>query len=82
MNPGQSSLCRECAHFSLAASDRGHPSPCRRFRWVGTRHVSPHLVDDGTTCDRFESLPTLDVDPLDVALDAVDGGIELVDPGA
>ena len=57
MQAGQSPLCRECQHFSLAAFDRGHPAPCRRFGWRDERHVEPSMAPDGDSCSDFEPLP-------------------------
>ncbi|MFH1266674.1 MAG: hypothetical protein ABIK89_13170 [Planctomycetota bacterium] len=55
-NPGQALLCRTCAHFAAEAWNNGHPSPCRRFRWVDQKHVSPIMVGtaEGVACSDFE----------------------------
>ena len=70
MQAGLSPLCRECIHFSMAAADRGHPSPCRQFGWRGTKHVSPDLSADGSTCSDFGPLPIGAETPISTSLAA------------
>ena len=47
--PGQALLCRTCCHWSARAWLQGHPSPCSRVRWVGTKHKAPTLADGECT---------------------------------
>ncbi|MFH1923800.1 MAG: hypothetical protein ABIP48_28410 [Planctomycetota bacterium] len=58
-NPGQALVCRGCAHFSFTSWNNGHVAPCRRNRWIDTRHVSPILVGtvEGAACSDFEAQP-------------------------
>ena len=53
MNPGQGTLCRGCRHFSFESWNAGHPNPCCRNRWIGTKHHAPALTADGKSCDEF-----------------------------
>ena len=61
MNPGQGTLCRACRHFSASGWEMGHPNPCHRNRWVGTRHHSPPLTADGKQCDEFQVKQAKDI---------------------
>jgi hypothetical protein len=60
MNAGQAPLCRTCHHHNLPGYDRGHPSPCFLFRWIGHKHHAPGLASDGSTCEDFEPLSVPD----------------------
>ena len=64
---GQAMLCRSCQHFVPITANQGHPSPCQRNRWEGTKHKSPTLRDDG--CSDFVPVP-LDAAGEVIAIDA------------
>ncbi len=53
MNAGQGTICRNCRQFNQAASNRGHPNPCRLFGWSGNVHYEPVLSEDGRQCVDF-----------------------------
>ena len=57
MNPGHGTLCRNCRHFSASGWNEGHPNPCHRNRWVGTKHHAPALTADRRACHEFEAKP-------------------------
>ena len=63
MNPGQALLCRTCHHHNLPGYDRGHPSPCFLFRWIGHKHHTPDLAPDGESCGDYVPLPIVASDP-------------------
>jgi hypothetical protein len=49
---GRATICQRCAHRIAERPD--HPSPCKKYRWRGTRHLKPELSADGERCDGFE----------------------------
>jgi len=48
--------CRGCAHRLPTLADQGHPTPCRRVRWLGQTHYLPRLAIGASgvvTCGDF-----------------------------
>ena len=54
--PGQAPICRLCINFLPDAWELGHPSPCRRVRWIDRRHYQPTFDEEGR-CGDFEPRP-------------------------